>query len=296
MKDALIIINPVAGRGGYKNGLGDALHTLYKNGIRPTLSFTKGTKDATHIAAAEAKNYELICCVGGDGTLSEVVAGLMEVDAPPPIGYIPLGTANDVATTLRLPKNDMSGAARIIARGVPRYWDVGRLGTNGYFTYVAAFGAFTDVSYETSQQRKQMLGQFAYLLEGLTRLPHLPHYNTRVEMNDRVLEGDYIFGGVLNSTSVAGLVKLDPAVVQLDDGKFEVALVKNPGSLAALNKLVNEVLTQNYEGQYFEVFQTDAVKFSFGQDVPLTRDGESGGIYSEVSMTNCPRAVQILVP
>ena len=208
MKKLFFIINPVAGRGMYKQGLGEALYTLYSAGYEPTLRFTSRAGEAVELAQLSA-GYDLVCCLGGDGTLSEVTSGLMALkpEQRPPIGYFPLGTANDVATTLKLPKNDPAAVARRIAEGSPMAWDVGVFGGDRYFTYVAAFGAFTDVSYETPQQSKQALGHLAYLLEGMNRLPKLPHYRTRVEMDGEVVEGDYIFGGVTNSPSISTRVR-----------------------------------------------------------------------------------------
>lgn len=296
MKKLFFIINPVAGRGMYKQGLGEALYTLHAAGYEPTLRFTSRAGEAIELAQL-AEGYDLVCCLGGDGTLSEVTSGLMalEPEKRPPVGYFPLGTANDVATTLKLPKNDPAAVARRIAEGAPRAWDIGCFGDDKYFTYVAAFGAFTDVSYETPQQSKQALGHLAYLLEGMNRLPKLPHYRTRVELDGRVEEGDYIFGGVTNSTSVAGLVKLDPDMVALDDGLFEVALVKYPATLADLNALVSQAVSKNYKGEMMSIEKARSVRFTFAEPVPFTRDGEPGGVHSDVQIENSRAAVRIVV-
>ena len=296
MKKLFFIINPVAGRGMYKQGLGEALYTLYSAGYEPTLRFTSRAGEAVELAQL-SEGYDLVCCLGGDGTLSEVTSGLMALkpEQRPPIGYFPLGTANDVATTLKLPKNDPAAVARRIAEGSPRFWDVGVFGGDRYFTYVAAFGAFTDVSYETPQQSKQALGHLAYLLEGMNRLPKLPHYRTRVEMDGEVVEGDYIFGGVTNSTSVAGLVKLDPDMVALDDGEFEVALVKYPATLADLNALVSQAVSKNFNGEMMSIRKAHTVRFTFADPVPFTRDGEPGGVHTDVKIENAHCAVRIIV-
>lgn len=174
-------------------------------------------------------------------------------------------------------------------------WDVGVFGGDRYFTYVAAFGAFTDVSYETPQQSKQALGHLAYLLEGMNRLPKLPHYRTRVEMDGEVVEGDYIFGGVTNSTSVAGLVKLDPDMVALDDGEFEVALVKYPATLADLNALVSQAVSKNFNGEMMSIRKARTIRFTFADPVPFTRDGEPGGVHTDVKIENAHSAVRIIV-
>ena len=296
MKKLFFIINPVAGRGMYKQGLGEALYTLYSAGYEPTLRFTSRAGEAVELAQL-SEGYDLVCCLGGDGTLSEVTSGLMALkpEQRPPIGYFPLGTANDVATTLKLPKNDPAAVARRIAEGSPMAWDVGVFGGYRYFTYVAAFGAFTDVSYETPQQSKQALGHLAYLLEGMNRLPKLPHYRTRVEMDGEVVEGDYIFGGVTNSTSVAGLVKLDPDMVALDDGEFEVALVKYPATLADLNALVSQAVSKNFNGEMMSIRKAHTVRFTFADPVPFTRDGEPGGVHTDVKIENAHSAVRIIV-
>ncbi len=296
MKSLLMIINPVAGRGMYKNGLGEALHVLHSAGYAPTVRFTTRAGEAVDIAAGSA-GYDLVCCMGGDGTLSDVVEGLMRVSdgARPPVGYFPLGTANDVATTLGLPKGDSPACARRIAGGEERAWDVGDMGNGRYFTYVAAFGAFTDVSYETPQQNKQALGHLAYILEGMNRITRLPHAKCRVELDGGVTEeGDFIFGGVTNSTSVAGLVKLDPELVGLDDGLFEVSLVRYPETLSELNALMGQAVSRNLSGPALKVLRSSSVKFSFEKPVSFTRDGEPGGTFTELTLTNRRAGIKII--
>ncbi len=296
MKSLLLIINPVAGRGTYKNGLGEALHVLHSAGYAPTVRFTTRAGEAVELAAASA-GYDMLCCMGGDGTLSDVIEGLMRLpeDGRPPIGYFPLGTANDVASTLKLPKGDSAACARRIAGGEEKYWDVGGMGGGRYFTYVAAFGAFTDVSYETPQQSKQALGHLAYILEGMNRITRLPHAKCRIELSGgEVEEGDFIFGGVTNSLSVAGLVKLDPGLVGLDDGRFEISLVRYPETLAELNTLMGQAVSKNLNGPALKILHAESVKFSFERPVSFTRDGEPGGSYTELTIKNHRRAVRII--
>ncbi|NLC73561.1 MAG: diacylglycerol kinase family lipid kinase [Ruminococcaceae bacterium] len=295
MKKLMFIVNPVAGRMMYKGGLGEALRILSDGGYLPTVYFTNGAGDAATLVRDNSSDYDLICCMGGDGTLSEVVSGLLNIENAPPIGYFPLGTANDVATTLGIPKNNPAEVAKRVLEGKPMPWDVGVSCSSRSFTYVAAFGAFTDVSYETPQESKQALGHLAYMLEGLNRIPRLPKYKTRVIFDDKEeLEDDFIFGGVTNSTSVAGFIKLNRDLVKLDDGKFEVALVKYPMSLTDVNLLVSEVLSQNYSGDYFKIIQASKVRFIFEEDVPWTHDGEDGGTYKDVTFSNIPGAVKII--
>ncbi|HAJ65800.1 MAG TPA: diacylglycerol kinase, partial [Clostridiales bacterium] len=225
-KKLMLIINPAAGRGGYKLNLPDALHLLDRGGCRTTLFFTAGRGDATEFAAAHGEEYDVVACVGGDGTLSEVLSGLMRLEHPPKVGYIPMGTANDVATTLDLPKNDTVGAARRILEGTPHPFDVGGFGDEGYFAYIAAFGAFTEVSYATPQNQKKALGHLAYVLQGMAQLPKIEAYKARVEYDDGVVEGRFLYGSMSNSTSVAGIVRLKEEMVSLGDGMSELVLVR----------------------------------------------------------------------
>ena len=297
MKKLMLIINPAAGRGAYEKEIGKALNTLYNGGCLPSVYFTQAAGDAVRLAAEHAADYDIICCIGGDGTLSETVSGLMQTPKRPPIGYFPLGTTNDVATTLGLPKNDMPRAAAVICGGRTVDFDVGCFGEAEHFTYVAAFGAFTDVSYETPQEQKQALGHLAYVLEGMTRLPRLTSYHCFVSLdNGPEEEHSVLFGGVMNSTSVAGLVRLDTERVQLDDGLFEVVLVRNPRSVADFKQLLAEAKRSDFlQGEFLSVRQARSVRFRFDTPVPWTRDGESGGAFTEVTLRNSARAVQFMV-
>ena len=293
-KKLMLIINPAAGRGGYKMNLGEALYTLSNGGCRPTVFFTSGRGDATRFAAQHGGDYDVVACVGGDGTLSEVIGGLMQLDAPPPLGYFPMGTANDVATTLGLPKNDMIGAARRIISGTPHPFDVGGFGHDGYFAYIAAFGAFTEVSYATPQNQKKTWGHLAYVLQGMAQLPKLELYHTRVEYDGGVLEDDLIYGSMSNSTSVAGIVRLREEMVGLGDGMSELVLVKDPGSVEGLGDLVGSVLTQSFDSDRLIILHTKWAKFSFEKPVPWTRDGEAGGEHKELVLRNYEAPVQII--
>ena len=184
-KRMMLIINPMAGRSGYKTGFGEVMNILDSGGYLTTVYFTQGRGDATVMAAQHAAEYDTVACIGGDGTLSEVVSGLMQVPNPPPLGYIPMGTTNDVASTLGLPKNATDAALRIVT-GTPTAFDVGSFGDQSFFTYVAAFGAFTAVSYETPQNEKQALGHLAYVLEAIGRRRYgrrRLHLRRRVELD-----------------------------------------------------------------------------------------------------------------
>ena len=293
-KKLMLIINPAAGRGGYALNLGEALRLLDTGGYRTSLFFTRGRGDATRFAAQSGADYNAVACVGGDGTLSEVLAGLMRLKAPPPVGYIPMGTANDVATTLGLPKNDTVGAVRRILSGTPHPFDVGGFGKNEYFAYIAAFGAFTEVSYATPQDQKKLLGHLAYVLQGAALLPKLETIHTVVEYDDGVLEGDYLYGSLSNSTSVAGIVRLKETMVSLGDGLSERVLVKDPGGVEGLGALVSSVLSQRFDSDKLLILHTRRAKFTFDKPIAWTRDGEAGGEHTSVELCNYHAPVKLI--
>ena len=293
-KKLMLIINPAAGKGSYKVNLGEALHVLDMGGYRTSLFFTAGRGDATEFARAYAKDFDTVACIGGDGTLSEVGSGLMALPSPPPLGYIPMGTANDVATTLNLHKNDTKAAARRIVHGAAHPFDVGGFGDNSYFAYIAAFGAFTEVSYATPQNQKRVLGHLAYVLQGAMQLPKIESYKTRVEYEGGTIEGDFLYGSVSNSTSMAGIVHLRDDLVCLGDGLSELVLVRNPGSLAEFRSIVEGVLLQNYDNENLLILHTRKARFSFEKPVAWTRDGEAGGAYQEIELCNYHRPIQLI--
>lgn len=293
-KKLMLIINPAAGRGGYKQGFTEALKILNDGGYRTTLFYTDGARDATEYAGRYAHDFDAVACIGGDGTLSEVIAGLMRVPSPPPLGYIPMGTANDVATTLGLPKNDTIGAALRLVRGSAHPYDVGGFGADEYFAYIAAFGAFTEVSYATPQDMKKRLGHLAYVLQGMAALPKLESYNTRVEYDGGMVEAPLVYGSMSNSTSVAGIVKLREEMVCLGDGMSELVLVKDPGSIEGFSEIVTSVLSQRYDSDKLIILHTTRAKFTFEKPVAWTRDGEAGGKYAEVELKNYAAPIELI--
>ena len=282
----MLIVNPAAGRGGYKNNLGDALQVLDQGGYRVTLFFTAGRKDATRFAARYGDQFDAVACIGGDGTLSEVIAGLMQLEKKPMLGYFPMGTANDVATTLGLPKNDTVGAALRIVHGTPHPFDVGGFGKEEYFAYIAAFGAFTEVSYATPQDQKKLLGHLAYVLQGAASLPKIEPIHTRVEYDGGQIEANLVYGSMSNSTSVAGIVHLRDEMVCLGDGVSELVLVKDPGSVDRFGDLVSSVLSQRFDSDSLIILHTRKATFHFDKPVAWTRDGEAGGEHQEVTLCN----------
>ena len=291
----MLLVNPNAGKSGYKAALSEILHTFCDGGWQPTVFFTKSAGEAPELVKAHAADYVRTVCLGGDGTLSEVCAGMMRLgERKTSIGYIPLGTANDVARTLGLSPRPIE-AAKNILNGSPIPFDVGQFGADDYFTYVAAFGAFTEVSYETPQEAKHALGHIAYMLEGLRQLPKITSYHAIVEYDGGVLEDDFIFGAVTNSTSVAGLVRLDADNVNLADGMFEVLLVRKPQDLLDLGNIIGSVLSSDFSGQNVLFLKSTEVRVMFTESVAWTRDGEDGGRHRDVYIRNCHPGVEIIV-
>lgn len=290
----MLLVNPAAGKGLARDVLGDVLEIFCRAGWEPTVFMTQGRGDAPRLVLEHAAPYDMVVCLGGDGTLSETVSGLMQLEAPPQLGYIPMGTANDVATTLGLPKAPEKAAAAIV-EGKPYPLDIGCMNGEHYFTYIAAFGALTDVSYETRQESKQALGLLAYLLEGLSALPKVTPTRARVEWDGGVEEDEYIFCGVTNSTSVAGMVKLDKELVSLSDGLFEVILVKNPRSITSLSAIALDILGKKYQDPHVQVLHSSRIRFVCEKEVKWTRDGEAGGVHADVTLENRLRAIQIVL-
>lgn len=294
MKRLMLIINPVAGRGAYRLYFGEAMNVLAIGGYQTSLFFTEKRGDATDFAAKYAGEYDLVACIGGDGTLSEVLAGLMQVPNPPPVGYFPMGTANDVATTLGLPKNDTVAAAKRILTGTPHPFDVGGFGENEYFAYIAAFGAFTEVSYATPQDQKRALGHLAYVLQGAAQLGKIEIIPTRVEYDDGVFEGELVYGSMSNSTSVAGIVRLREEMVSLGDGMSELVLVRDPGTIDAYGELAASVLSRRFDSDKLLILHTKKARFTFEKPIAWTRDGEAGGEHREIELCNYHAPVQLI--
>lgn len=291
----LLLVNPNAGKGQYKNCLGEVLGVFCSGDFIPTVYYTRYPGNAAELTMEHASDYDIVACMGGDGTLSEVVSAMIHLDNKKPIGYIPLGTANDVAKTLGLDAKEPVRNARKIVAGSPIPYDVGQFGSYGFFTYIAAFGAFTEVSYVTSQELKHTLGHMAYMLEGIKRLPKITSYRAIVEHDGGVINDDFIFGAITNSTSVAGLVRLDSDKVSLSDGMFEILLVKTPQTIKSLNDIVTGILSNNFDQQNVVFIKSKEVRIMLDKPAAWTRDGEDGGVHQDVFVVNRHPGVDIIV-
>ena len=218
----------------------------------------------------------------------------MKVQGPPPIGYFPMGTTNDIASSLGLPKNDTVAAARRILSGEPHPFDVGGFGEDAYFAYVAAFGAFTEVSYATPQDQKRALGQLAYVLQGAAQLGKIEKIPARIEYDDGVFEGELVYGSMSNSTSVAGIVHFPESMVSLGDGMSELVLLKDPGRVDAYGELAASVISRRFDNENLIILHTRRAAFHFQKPVAWTRDGEEGGKFRDVTLCNHHAPVQLI--
>ncbi len=292
-KKMLFVYNPKAGKAQIKTKLADILDIFTLGGYEITICPTQKRGDATELVAKRDASYDLVVCSGGDGTLDEAVTGMMRSAWRTPIGYIPAGSTNDFGGSLSLPKN-MLQAARVIVNGTHYACDIGSF--NGdYFVYIAAFGLFTDVSYETAQDVKNVLGHMAYLLEGMKRLSAIRSYPMKVTYDDKVIEDDFIFGMVTNSQSVGGFKRITGKHVKLDDGVFEVTLIKRPKNPMELNNIMVSLLNRDIDSDAMYCFRAEKVLFESKEEVAWTRDGEYGGSHTQVTIINRCKAVDIRV-
>lgn len=293
-KKLLFVFNPHSGKAQIKNQLLEIVDIMVKADYEVTIYPTQAPGDAIHKVEEEAGDYELVVCSGGDGTLDEVVTGMMRREEKIPLGYIPAGSTNDFATSLGIPK-DMVKAADAAVNGESFLCDIGAFNED-FFVYVAAFGLFTEVSYKTSQEWKNVLGHAAYILEGAKRLHDIPAYMIQVEYDNIRLQDEFIFGMISNSTSVGGFKGMTGKDVLLNDGVFEVTLIKKPRNPMELNEIIASLINLADDTDMVYSFKTAQVRFTAKDTIPWTLDGEFGGDHSEVVVKNLCQTVEILVP
>lgn len=293
-KRMLFVYNPKAGKAKIRNKLSDIVDVFARSGYSIVVHPTQGQGDAREVVKNREKGaYDLIVCSGGDGTLDEVVAGMMQTQEHLPVGYIPAGSTNDFAKSLGISSN-MVAAAETIVKGRVFSCDIGRF-NEGLFVYVAAFGMFTEVSYATDQQMKNMLGHMAYLLEGVKSLSTIKSYVMRIESEEEIIEGDFIFGMVTNSISVGGFKNITGKDVELDDGKFEVLLVKRPVTYVELDNTVASLVVPKFDAQCIQYLKTSCLRIYSKEKISWTLDGEFGGEHKEVVIENLQKVLPIIV-
>ena len=295
IKKMLFIYNPKAGKARIRNKLSDIIDIFIRAGYAVTVHSTQGRGDAKTVVQNRDKGlYDLIACSGGDGTLDEVVAGMIQGEEQLPVGYIPAGSTNDFARSLGI-SSDMVRAAKELVGGRIFSCDIGSFNQE-VFVYVAAFGMFTEVSYATDQQMKNLLGHMAYILEGIKSLSTIKSYVMRIETKEEVIEGDFILGMVTNSLSVGGFKNITGRDVELDDGKFEVLLVKRPVTCVELDNAISSLVVPKFDSQCIQYLKTSCLKICSKEMVSWTLDGEFGGEHREVLIENRQKELSIIVP
>ena len=294
MKKLLFVLNPCAGTKKANKVLPELL-ALFNRADYDVLTYITGAPgEAIDYVAQRAKDVDLIVCCGGDGTFNETVSGILKAGAQTPVGYIPCGSTNDFAGSLGLPLNPLK-AAQAIIDGTPQKYDMGTF--NGrHFTYVASFGAFTRASYATPQNVKNALGHTAYVLSGISDLLQIKGIPMKMELDSgEIIEGDYIFGAVCNSTSIGGIVKLNPSLVDMSDGLFEVFLVRSPKDLLELTECIGAVQKQQYDNCRMITFRSaKSVKITAVPDLAWTLDGEMETGHCEIQIENHQQVITLI--
>ena len=292
MKKMLFIMNPVAGQKKANRALPDILLLFSQAGYEVITYMTDGPGSATKAAQTWGNQVDLVVCCGGDGTMNETVTGLLRAGSKTPIGYIPAGTTNDFASSLKLSGNVLQ-AAKDILEGEPVPLDVGRFGDR-YFSYVASFGAFTKASYLIPQNIKNALGHTAYVLGGISELSQIHKEPIRMEIDGQMVEDDFLFGAICNSTSIGGILSLDPKHVDMGDGLFEVLLVRSARSLEEIGECIRAVQSQVYNCAMITFRTAKTVKIYSNPEMPWTLDGEREDGHAEILVENLHHAISLV--
>ena len=292
-KKLLLVYNPKSGKGLIRTHLADVIDVFTSGGCDVLAHPTQEAGEGQRFVENYAKNADLIVCSGGDGTLDEVVSAVMAVCPEMPVGYLPSGSTNDFATSLSLSKN-LVQAARDIMVGDIYNCDVGFF-NGAYFVYVAAFGLFTDVSYQTDQNLKNSIGYLAYVLEAGKRMLNIPVYHLRVEADGQLVEGNYCYGMITNSRSVGGMKNITGNDIDMNDGLFEVTLVHTPLTPVDMNEIVTSILTGDYHSKLVENFKASKVTIEASEELDWTLDGEYGGKHKVATALNCHKALHLFL-
>lgn len=292
-KKILLIINPKAGKKKSMATLSTILDVFAKNSCKVVSFMTKSKNHATELVKTHAENKDVVVCCGGDGTLNEVINGVMQLKTPLPIGYIPMGTSNDFATSLGLSVG-IEQAAQDVIDGILLPHDIGSFNDELYFSYVASFGTLSDVSYLTSQKMKNFFGHSAYILKGAKSIFKMRAHHVTVSFGDRVLEGDFLLGGVSNSKSIGGLVKLKNKKIILNDGIFELVFFRKPENARDIANIAKWFVTQNDDNPSVIIEHTSSAVIKSDEFIPWTVDGEFAGYHKVVAIENKHNAVSFL--
>ena len=293
MPKLLFVCNPYAGKSAIKQNLSELLDIFIKNDYRVEIHLTQSAGDATRVISQRAAEFDRIVCGGGDGTLNETVNGLMLLppERRPALGYIPAGTQNDYARNLGIPA-DYARAAEIACGDFTRRIDVGQA-NSGFFNYVYGFGAFTEVSYETPQDMKKLLGVPAYGLMAMKSLVHLKSHRITLRVNDKEITDDFMIILIGNSKSIGGMTGLWGSDIGLDDGLFEVFMVRKPSSVMDWNYVIGDLLLEHRENEVVQRLKADTIEFFSSEKLKWVKDGEFAGDLNYVKVTNLNRALEI---
>jgi len=295
MKKVLLIYNPNAGKGKMKRSLSDVLELFHDNNWLVTVLPTRKARDAEELVAVYSEDYDLLVCAGGDGTINEAASGLMKLSPETriPCGYIPAGTTNDFGTSLNISK-DIIQAAQTVLSGSEFKHDIGSL-NDKYFAYIAGFGAFTGISYDTPQITKSIFGRAAYFLNGFAHLMKItPVRMTITADKDTEITDEFLLGIICNTYSIGGIVNLKEDEAFLDDGKFEAIFIKNPSSPIQIQEIINDIVKQNYQSSSLYYFKASHIKCKSEIPQAWALDGEFGGDYTEVDIRNHPKAITFI--
>lgn len=292
-KQCMLVFNPQAGKGKVKSSLYAIINGFFSMGYLVSCFPTAYKNHAVELIENHGNHYDLLICCGGDGTLNEAVNGVLHINKDLPIAYIPTGTVNDFANTLNLSGN-VDKAMEMFAKHQLFACDICCFNER-YFTYVAAFGAFTEVSYDTPQTTKNFLGRAAYFLEGLKRLPKITAYHMKITAADRFIEDDFVFGAITNARSVAGFTSVNTKNAQLDDGEFEVLFIRMPQNPLDLQIIITALLKQEINEKFMEFFTARSLIIESDPHAHWTLDGEDGGNPELIQITIKNKAVSFLV-
>jgi len=293
VQNVLLIVNPVSGRQKARTLIYSIVNFLSQNNCKTTVFTTICPGNATDLVRKYAPECDRIICCGGDGTLNEVFSGLAIMSKVIPVGYIPTGTTNDLAHALGLASN-IKQAMHLALFGTARYLDLGTFNNDRYFSYVASFGAFSKVAYDTPQWLKNRLGRASYFFYGISEIADIRSYRVKIVADGLEIDDEFVYGSVSNSTVIGGLVKLPEYSISLDDGKFEVLLIKKPKGPIDLHHIVQGLINQEYNEDAVLFFAASRISFSFEGDVPWTVDGEYAGETNVVNIGNMHKKASIL--
>lgn len=291
-KRVMLIVNPKAGKRLSKFVVSNIADLFAKEKFEVAIYFTSLEYDAEYFVKEHAHEFDIIACCGGDGTVNEIIKGMMEIENCLPLGYIPAGTTNDLAASLGMSK-DFKRATKVIIseKGLP--FDIGTF-DDSYFAYIASFGAFTEVSYNTSQKAKNLFGRLAYIFSAAKYMHKIKSYHIKVETKEKTVEGDYIFGAVTNSTSVAGTFKFDNDMVDFADGKYEVLLIKKPDKPSTAFAICMSMFNKSFKNENIILFHSSEIKITSDEPLDWSLDGEHKLGNTTVTIKNNPQAIKII--